>query len=102
MIDPAADVDRYLELADSYGARLTDIFDTHLHADHISIGVNLYDGVTRDFQKGLVSADWHVYLFTREAEEVYNLQDGLLLDDYKYYNLFKNNPLSENDAGRKI
>lgn len=39
VIDPAADVDRYLALADQYDAEITDIFDTHLHADHISLGV---------------------------------------------------------------
>lgn len=39
VIDPAADIDRYLALADEYDANITDIFDTHLHADHISIGL---------------------------------------------------------------
>jgi glyoxylase-like metal-dependent hydrolase (beta-lactamase superfamily II) len=39
VIDPAADSDRYLAIADEYNSRITDIFDTHLHADHISIGV---------------------------------------------------------------
>lgn len=39
VIDPAADMDRYFALAGEYEARITDIFDTHLHADHISIGV---------------------------------------------------------------
>ena len=38
VIDPAADADRYLALADDYDSRVTDIFDTHLHADHISLG----------------------------------------------------------------
>lgn len=41
VIDPAADVDRYLAIADEYNARITDVFDTHLHADHISIGVGM-------------------------------------------------------------
>jgi glyoxylase-like metal-dependent hydrolase (beta-lactamase superfamily II) len=37
IIDPAADVDAYLALADRMGATITDVFDTHLHADHISL-----------------------------------------------------------------
>lgn len=38
IIDPAADLDSYVAMADEYEAQITDIFDTHLHADHISIG----------------------------------------------------------------
>jgi glyoxylase-like metal-dependent hydrolase (beta-lactamase superfamily II) len=37
VIDPAADIDAYLDLAAAMDAEITDIFDTHLHADHISI-----------------------------------------------------------------
>lgn len=54
-------------------------------SNQISIGVNLYDGVTREFQKGLVSADWHVYLFIRTPDGNYPLESGLLLDSYKDY-----------------
>lgn len=54
-------------------------------ANRISIKVNLYDGLTRPFEKGLVSADWHVYLFTRNADGNYPLKEGLLLDSYKGY-----------------
>jgi len=51
----------------------------------VSIHVNLYDGLTSEFQKGLVSADWHVYLFNRRLDENYPLENGLLLDGYKEY-----------------
>ena len=51
----------------------------------VSISVNLYDGLTREFQKGLVSADWHVYLFHRSPDRNYPLESGLLLDGYKEY-----------------
>jgi len=36
VVDPAPDPDFYLELADELGGRITDVFDTHLHADHLS------------------------------------------------------------------
>ncbi len=38
VIDPAADVERYLAVAEEMNARITHVFDTHLHADHISLG----------------------------------------------------------------
>lgn len=37
VIDPAADLAPYLALAEDLDARITDVFDTHLHADHISL-----------------------------------------------------------------
>lgn len=43
LIDPAADVAAYLDLAKAMGARITDVFDTHLHADHISLGRRIAD-----------------------------------------------------------
>ncbi len=41
VVDAAADADRYLELAADLDASITDVFDTHLHADHISLGREL-------------------------------------------------------------
>ena len=38
VIDPSMDIDRYLNLAAHYGFRITHVFDTHLHADHVSGG----------------------------------------------------------------
>ncbi len=43
LIDPAASVVPYLELAEEMDARITDVFDTHLHADHISLGRTIAD-----------------------------------------------------------
>ena len=36
VVDPQLDVQPYVELAEERGYRITDILDTHLHADHIS------------------------------------------------------------------
>jgi glyoxylase-like metal-dependent hydrolase (beta-lactamase superfamily II)/rhodanese-related sulfurtransferase len=36
IVDPQYDVLPYIELADERGYRVTDVIDTHLHADHVS------------------------------------------------------------------
>ena len=36
VVDPSLDVDRYFEVAAAHGWRITRVFDTHLHADHLS------------------------------------------------------------------
>ena len=36
VIDPAIDIDHYIRLAGEHGWRITRVFDTHLHADHLS------------------------------------------------------------------
>jgi glyoxylase-like metal-dependent hydrolase (beta-lactamase superfamily II)/rhodanese-related sulfurtransferase len=36
VVDPAPGVDHYLDVARSLDARITDVVDTHLHADHLS------------------------------------------------------------------
>jgi glyoxylase-like metal-dependent hydrolase (beta-lactamase superfamily II) len=38
VIDPSMDIDRYIKLAALHGFRITHVFDTHLHADHVSGG----------------------------------------------------------------
>lgn len=36
VVDPQATIDPYLEYAKSHGLKITHIFDTHVHADHVS------------------------------------------------------------------
>jgi len=36
VVDPSVDTDVYTRLADEHGWRITRVFDTHLHADHLS------------------------------------------------------------------
>lgn len=41
VIDPAADLEPYLAIAEEMDADITDVFDTHLHADHVSLARKL-------------------------------------------------------------
>lgn len=41
VVDPAADVDRYLAISEDMAAPITHVFDTHLHADHVSVAREL-------------------------------------------------------------
>jgi len=43
VIDPSIDVDVYGGIADEHGWRITRVFDTHLHADHLSGARTLAD-----------------------------------------------------------
>ncbi len=36
VIDPSVEIERYLDLAQQFGFTITHVFDTHLHADHLS------------------------------------------------------------------
>ncbi len=36
IVDPRRDIGEYLELADAEGMRITHVFETHVHADHVS------------------------------------------------------------------
>lgn len=44
VVDPSLDTDRYLQVASARTWRITKVFDTHLHADHLS-GVRALAGV---------------------------------------------------------
>ena len=54
VIDPAGEIEPYLQLGKDMQAELTDIFDTHLHADHISLARALRDatGATYHISEG--------------------------------------------------
>lgn len=54
LIDPAANVEAYLAIAEEMRADISDVFDTHLHADHISLGRQLasHTGATYHLSPG--------------------------------------------------
>ncbi|MDF1597382.1 MAG: MBL fold metallo-hydrolase [Acidimicrobiia bacterium] len=64
VIDPAADAERYLALADQYDATITDLFDTHLHADHISIGVAMAEQTGATYRISPGDAEEAVFEYT--------------------------------------
>ena len=41
VVDPLGDLDRYLSDAERLGMAITYVIDTHLHADHLSVGRDL-------------------------------------------------------------
>jgi glyoxylase-like metal-dependent hydrolase (beta-lactamase superfamily II) len=41
VVDPSADIDHYLRLAEEHDWQIRRVFDTHLHADHLSGARNL-------------------------------------------------------------
>ncbi len=51
VVDPSADAKSYLSLAERMGCEITDIFDTHLHADHVSLANEL---------RSLTGATYHI------------------------------------------
>ena len=49
VIDPAADVATYLDIASDLDATITHIFDTHLHADHVSLARELAEATGAEY-----------------------------------------------------
>ncbi|MBT8198066.1 MAG: MBL fold metallo-hydrolase [Acidimicrobiia bacterium] len=71
IIDPAADVERYLAVAEELDSTITDIFDTHLHADHVSIARKLaaHTGATYHIAEGDAFEAKYDYAALRDGEE---------------------------------
>lgn len=70
VIDPAADVDAYLAVAEQMDAEITDIFDTHLHADHISLARALREatGAAYHISEGDAEGASYDYTALRDGE----------------------------------
>lgn len=71
VIDASIEPEVYLDLADSYGWEITRVFDTHLHADHLSRSRKLAElsGATLDLPEG-----------TPVSYRYSSIQDGDLLE----------------------
>ena len=67
VVDPRRDTDVYLHTADKNGMRITHIFDTHVHADHISGSWQLH---------GATGADIHIHENAPIEYEAKKLKDG--------------------------
>ena len=64
VIDPAADLAPYLEAAADMDATITDIFDTHLHADHVSLARALAEQTGATYHISAGDAEGASYDFT--------------------------------------
>ncbi|MDY6764722.1 MAG: rhodanese-like domain-containing protein [Halobacteria archaeon] len=52
VIDPSRHVEKYEQIADEKGYNITHVFDTHIHADHISGGRDLANKVGAEYHLG--------------------------------------------------
>ena len=76
VVDPAPDAAYYLALADELGATITDVFDTHLHADHLSGARALALAAGATLRLPATALERGV----ADAENVESLRDGDELD----------------------
>lgn len=76
VIDPSLDIAHYLDVATSHGWRVTDVLDTHLHADHLSGARSLVEATGATLR--LSAADPFTYNFVPlEDGQVISLSDGV-------------------------
>jgi hydroxyacylglutathione hydrolase len=54
VVDPQRDIDRVLDLIDKHGARLTHVFETHIHNDYVTGGLELAERTGAEY---VLSAD---------------------------------------------
>jgi glyoxylase-like metal-dependent hydrolase (beta-lactamase superfamily II)/rhodanese-related sulfurtransferase len=67
VIDPQRDIDRVLALADQHGARITHVFETHIHNDYVTGGLALAK---------LAGADYHVNAADQVGFDRVGIADG--------------------------
>ena len=72
VIDPRRDMGVYLRLAEAYGLRITHIFETHVHADHVSGAQEL---------RASTNADIYIHESAPVGYEARNLKNG---DEFKF------------------
>ena len=64
VIDPAADLEQYLDVAAGMGSAISDVFDTHLHADHISLAASLAERTGATYHISPGDAEGATFVFT--------------------------------------
>lgn len=64
IVDPAADLGFYLRLAEEMEAPITHVFDTHLHADHVSIARRLADETGAEYHISEGDAEGASFAYT--------------------------------------
>lgn len=80
VIDPAGDLDAYLQVSQEMDAPITHVFDTHLHADHVSLATRLAarTGATYHIAQGDAEGSDMEYEPLRDGE-VFELGDVELI-----------------------
>jgi glyoxylase-like metal-dependent hydrolase (beta-lactamase superfamily II) len=69
IIDPVFPINEYLRIANvEFGSLITKVFDTHLHADHVSAARDLAKKVNAE----LYLSSYEDYSFVKEEEKKYN------------------------------
>jgi len=76
VVDPRRDTKIYLRIAEEYGMRITHIFDTHVHADHISGAQQL---------RAETGADIYIHESAPISYEAKRVKCG---DEFKFGNAF--------------
>jgi hydroxyacylglutathione hydrolase len=52
VVDPQGDISQYADVAEGHGLRITDVFDTHIHADHPSAARELAESLGATLRLG--------------------------------------------------
>ncbi len=80
VIDPAADLEAYLQISEQMEAPITHVFDTHLHADHVSLAAEFAGrtGATYHIAEGDAEGADMKYEALRDGE-VFELGDVKLI-----------------------
>lgn len=76
LIDPERDVDRYLEMAEREGLRITAVTETHIHADFLSGARELCRRGVRTYLSAMGGDDWSYRWPATDGAEVALLEDG--------------------------
>src|SRR6185312_17356918 len=68
VIDPVSDIQPYLQAADNAGMRIHFVIDTHVHADHLSVGRALADAAGAAYVLSAEAAVSFPFKGVREAD----------------------------------
>lgn len=73
VVDAARFIDMYMDFANSKGAKIKHVFDTHLHADHISGGRFLAEKTEAKYYLSPMDAEGVTFVYN-------HLEDGLVIN----------------------
>lgn len=68
LIDPSGDMQPYLSLMDEMQSTITHVFETHLHADHVSIGRDIREHTSAEYHISEGDADKAAFQYQKLAD----------------------------------